>query len=50
MDLDRCTSVQNEKKKLKSLIKTIEKINIKNNIFLTYNNFENWVAASINKI
>lgn len=49
MDLDRCTSVQNEKKKLKSLIKTLEKINIKNNIFLTYNNFENWVAASINK-
>lgn len=49
MDLDRCTSVPNEKKKLKKLITTLEKLNIKNNIFLTYNNFENWVAACINK-
>ncbi|MDO5028856.1 MAG: hypothetical protein Q4E36_06275 [Bacillota bacterium] len=48
MDLDRATSVPNEKNKLKRLISLLEKLNIKNNIFLSYENFENWVAACIN--
>lgn len=48
MDLDRSSSVSNEKAKLKSLIKTLENLNVKNNIFLTYPNFETWVAACLN--
>ncbi|WP_099208254.1 RloB domain-containing protein [Urinicoccus timonensis] len=48
MDLDRCSSVSNEKKKLKSLILLLENLNGKNNIFLTYPNFEAWVAACLN--
>lgn len=48
MDLDRCSSVSNEKNKLKSLILLLEHLNDKNNIFLTYPNFEAWIAACLN--
>ncbi|UHR03278.1 RloB domain-containing protein [Peptoniphilus sp. GNH] len=47
MDLDRCSNVSNEKSKLKSLISLLEKLNTKNNIFLTFPNFESWIAACI---
>lgn len=46
-DLDRTTTHSGEKDRLKELIVLLEKLNLKNNIFLTYKNIETWQKATI---
>lgn len=46
-DLDRATAHNGEKEKLSDLITLLEKLNIKNNIFLTYKNIETWQTATL---
>lgn len=46
-DLDRITLHFGEKEKLLELISLLEKLNIKNNIFLTYKNIETWQMATL---
>lgn len=44
-DLDKIEN-ENEEKSLKELIELLEKLNIKNNIFLTFKNLETWQKAT----
>lgn len=46
-DLDRASTHIGEKEKLSDLIILLEKLNIKNNIFLTYKNIETWQVATL---
>lgn len=46
-DLDRAVIHFGEKEKLIELISLLEKLNIKNNIFLTYKNIETWQIATL---
>lgn len=46
-DLDRAAVHIGEKEKLLDLISLIEKLNIKNNIFLTFKNIETWQTATL---
>ncbi len=46
-DLDRAVIHFGEKDKLIELIFLLEKLNIKNNIFLTYKNIETWQTATL---
>lgn len=46
-DLDRASTHIGEKEKLSDLIILLEKLNIKNNIFLTYKNIETWQIATL---
>lgn len=46
-DLDRASTHVGEKEKLSDLIILLEKLNIKNNIFLTYKNIETWQVATL---
>lgn len=46
-DLDRASAHTGEKEKLFDLIALLEKLNIKNNIFLTYKNIETWQIATL---
>lgn len=46
-DLDRASTHLGEKEKLSDLIILLEKLNIKNNIFLTYKNIETWQIATL---
>ena len=46
-DLDRASTHIGEKEKLFDLITLLEKLNIKNNIFLTYKNIETWQIATL---
>ena len=46
-DLDRASTHVGEKEKLSDLIILLEKLNIKNNIFLIYKNIETWQVATL---
>lgn len=46
-DLDRATTHIGEKERLFKLIELLEKLNIKNNIFLTFKNIETWQIATL---
>ena len=46
-DLDRASTHIGEKEKLSDLIILLKKLNIKNNIFLTYKNIETWQVATL---
>ena len=46
-DLDRVSIHSGEKEKLNELINLLEKLNLKNNIFLTYKNIETWQIATL---
>lgn len=46
-DLDRATLRSGEKEKLAELISLLEKLNIRNNIFLTYKNIETWQTVTL---
>lgn len=45
--MDRASTHIGEKEKLSDLIILLEKLNIKNNIFLTYKNIETWQIATL---